>query len=307
MTLSHPLRFTTTAAAISILAGATFAGFGQAQAATEDKPSGAVVIVATATNACFSDRVRVAGFLVPQAEAVATVDSEGFKITEVLVGEGDQVKAGQALARLTRPAMGNAPAANETLQAPAAGVVIRRATMIGSMASPQAEPLFRIVVDGKVELEAEVPSVHLPKLKAGATARVAIESGPELNGRVRLVAGEIDRRGQLGRVRISLDNDPTLRIGMFAHATIDASRSCGVSIPRSAVIYKTDGTTVQIVRDGKVETRAVRVGLLSDSSVEIRQGINQGDAVVANAGTSLRDGDMVKTILADETEQVRVK
>ena len=67
----------------------------------------------------------------PQTEAVATVDSEGYKITAVLVGEGDVVTAGQALAQLSRAAIGNAAATTATLKSPVAGLVIRRATMVG--------------------------------------------------------------------------------------------------------------------------------------------------------------------------------
>ena len=35
--------------------------------------------------------------------------------------------------------------------------------------------------------------------------------------------------------------------------------------------------------------------------------IADGEIVVANAGTSLRDGDVVKTIYAEETEQARAR
>lgn len=297
----HSTRIIAVAAVTLLLCGARWA------VAADGKAAGAVVIVAPATNACFSDRVRVAGFLVPAIEAVATVDSEGYKVTAALVNEGDTVTVGQSLAQLSRQGTPNTPATTATLKSPVAGIVIRRATMIGSMASPQAEPLFRIMVDGRIELEVEVPSVHLPKLTPGATARVAVEGGSELNGKVRLVATEVNQRGQLGRVRLSLDNDPSLRVGMFAHATIDASRSCGVSIPSSAVTSRTDGMAVQVVRNGKIETRMIKVGLSSDTSVEVREGLQAGDMIVANAGTSLRDGDAVRTILADDTEQARVK
>ncbi len=67
--------------------------------------------------------------------------------------------------------------------------------------------------------------------------------------------------------------------------------------PRSAVVNRGERATVQVIRDGKVETRNVRLGLLSDNSVEIREGISDGDIVVANAGTSLRDGDAVENHL----------
>jgi hypothetical protein len=47
----------------------------------------------------------------------------------------------------------------------------------------------------------------------------------------------------------------------------------------------------------------VRIGFHSDLNVEIRDGIREGDLVVANAGTSLRDGDQVTPKLNDEFGQ----
>jgi RND family efflux transporter MFP subunit len=273
-----------------------------------------MVIVARAVSACFSDTIRVTGFLVPREEALVTLDTEGYQIAEILAAEGDRVTSGQQLVRLTRqsgntpaepPAAGRAPPpsaqtapATMTLRAPAAGQITRSTAMIGAVASPRAEPLFRIMIDGEIELEVEVPSIHVPKLRrdANQTARIDIENGVALGGRVRLVPEEIDRQTQLGRARLALERAPGLRIGMFSRAAIDASRSCGIAVPRSAVSYSADGTTVQVVRGTKIETRPVRIGLLSDSLVEIRDGLKEGDVVVANAGGSLHDGDQVKPV-----------
>jgi multidrug efflux pump subunit AcrA (membrane-fusion protein) len=58
---------------------------------------------------------------------------------------------------------------------------------------------------------------------------------------------------------------------------------------------------VQIVRGDVIETRLVRVGYHSDTDIEIREGLREGDLVVANAGSSLRDGDKVKPVEADST------
>jgi multidrug efflux pump subunit AcrA (membrane-fusion protein) len=58
-----------------------------------------------------------------------------------------------------------------------------------------------------------------------------------------------------------------------------------------------------VVRDNTVEVRRVQTGLTSDTSVEIRDGIKEGEIVVANAGTSLHDGDRVKTMFADEVDR----
>ena len=63
----------------------------------------ALVVVAKAVNACFSDLVRVTGFVVPRREAVVGADQEGSRVTDVQVREGDAVTENQELARLTPP------------------------------------------------------------------------------------------------------------------------------------------------------------------------------------------------------------
>lgn len=269
-----------------------------------DAPSAsAVVLVSRANNACFSSTVRGNGFLTARNDAIVNLDAEGFRITEVLVQQGDEVNAGQSLVRLSRRATGGGEAATAVLRAPAGGVITQSTATVGAVASPRAEPLFRIAVDKELEILVDVPGIHIAKLAAGQTARVAIAGERELSGRVRLVYAEIDKASQLGRVRIAVENIPFLRVGMFATATIDAIRSCGVSVPRSAVLYRSEGTSVQVIRNRTVETRLVRVGLLSDSDAEIREGVAENELVVANAGTSLREGDKVKPIFAANLQE----
>jgi multidrug efflux pump subunit AcrA (membrane-fusion protein) len=262
---------------------------------------GAIVTVSRAVSTCFSSAVRGNGFLMPRAEAFVSLDAEGFRVTEVLAEEGDDVSAGQTLVRLLRQAGPQGGEVVATLRAPSAGVVIKSTARVGAVANPQAGPLFRIAINKDIEVEVEVPSIHVPKLAAGQTARVIVDDGRELNGRVRLINAEIDRKTQLGRARVSLDRDPSLRVGKFATVAIDASRSCGVAIPRAAILYRTDGTSLQVVRDRTVQTRKVKVGILSQDKAEIREGLNDGELVVAHAGTSLRDGDKVTPMFADGT------
>jgi multidrug efflux pump subunit AcrA (membrane-fusion protein) len=269
----------------------------------ETPPVQASVAVVKATNACFSDLVRVTGFVVPRREAVVGVDQEGSKVTDVLVRAGDMVTAGQELARLTPPPQqpGRPNPGPISLHAPAAGLVTEVRTMAGAPASPQAGPMFRISVNNEVELDAQVPASQMLKLNPGATVRISRDDAPDLVGRVRLVSPEIDRNNQLGHVRISLTNNPSLKVGMFARASIDAKRSCGVAIPNTAI----DHLTVQVVKGNTIETRNVRVGLVSDNSTEILEGLNVGDIVVADAGSSLHDGDQIKTTFADELDRTR--
>jgi len=274
----------------------------------KETPSNAMVIVTKSTKACFSDLVRVTGFIVPRREAVVGVDQEGSKVSDVLVHEGETVTENQELARLTpppaQPGAGARPSAPTSLRAPAAGLVTEVKTIVGAPASPQAGPMFRIAVNNEIELDAEVPAVHMLKLKPEAPVLISRDNAPDTKGRVRLVSPQIDRTTQLGHVRISLTSNPSLKVGMFARANIDAKRSCGgVAIPRTAI----DHLTVQVVKGNTVETRRVRTGLVSDTDIEIVEGLAEGEIVVADAGSSLHDGDQIKTIFAEELDRARVR
>jgi multidrug efflux pump subunit AcrA (membrane-fusion protein) len=270
----------------------------------KETASNALVIVTKSTNACFSDLVRVTGFAVPRREAVVSADQEGSKVADVLVREGETVTENQELARLIPPpAAGNSPRTPFSLRAPAAGLVTQVNTIVGAPASPQAGPIFRIAVNNEIDLDAEVPAVHMMKLSPGATVRISRDNGPDIVGRVRLVLPQIDRNTQLGHVRITLTGNPAIKIGMFAQASIDAKRSCGVAVPRTAI----DHLTVQVVKGKTVETRRVKVGLVSDTSVEILEGLDVGEVVVADAGSSLHDGDQIKTMFAEDLDRTQVR
>src|ERR1700686_1158158 len=274
----------------------------------KETPSNAMVIVTKSTKACFSDLVRVTGFIVPRREAVVGVDQEGSKVSDVLVHEGETVTENQELGRLTpppaQPVGGARPRAPTSLRAPAAGLVTEVKTIVGAPASPQAGPMFRIAVNNEIELDAEVPAVHMLKLKPEAPVLISRDNAPDTKGRVRLVWPQINRTTQLGHVRISLTSNPSLKVGMFARANIDAKRSCGgVAIPRTAI----DHLTVQVVKGNTVETRRVRTGLVSDTSTEILEGLDVGEIVVADAGSSLHDGDQIKTVFAEDLDRTRVR
>jgi HlyD family secretion protein len=254
-------------------------------------PAGMAVTVTKATRGCFTDTIQASGFLVPREEILVRPDVEGLQVSQIIVEDGDRVTSGQVLARLARPDGG---AATATIRSPAAGIVNFRHVRIGMMASARAEPLFRIVVNGDIELLGDVPATRIAKLASGQIARIEVPGVGEVSGRVRFVAPQINSNTQLGRVQVSVDGDERLRVGAYARAIIEVGRSCGATIPLSAVLYGPEGAVVQVVRDDRIETRRVRVGLLSGGKAEIREGLGEGDLVVARAGTFLREGDRVR-------------
>ncbi|WP_316214397.1 efflux RND transporter periplasmic adaptor subunit [Bradyrhizobium sp. SZCCHNR2035] len=305
MKLTETIKPAAGAVLVAVLLGGYY-WFEHRSRRVEDEPRmQAQVVVTKAVNACFSDLVRVTGFVVPRREAVVGADQEGSRVTDVLVKEGDVVTENQELARLTPQPGAPAAAAGRavSLRAPAAGLVTEVRTMVGAPASPQAGPMFRIAVNNELELDAEVPSVHLLKLNPGASVRISRDEQPDIIGRVRVVSPQIDRSTQLGHVRIALSGNPAVKPGMFARASIDAKRSCGVAVPNTAI----DHLTIQVVKGDTIETRRVRVGLVSDTSTEILEGLDVGEVVVADAGSSLHDGDQIKTMFAEDLDRTRVR
>jgi len=185
--------------------------------------------------------------------------------------------------------------------APADGIISRRIARVGGFAAGLSEPMFRIVANSEVELDAEVIETRLANVREGQAARVEITGLGNIPGKVRLVSPEVDKATRLGRVRIFLGDNPGLRVGAFARGTIETAKGQGLAVPSSAILYGADGATVQVVREGRVETRKIKTGLAAASLVEVKEGLSAGDLVVARSGTFLRDGDAVRPILSRTT------
>ena len=185
--------------------------------------------------------------------------------------------------------------------APADGIVSRRMARVGGYAAGAAEPMFRIVANGEVELDAEVTETRMAAIKVGQPARVEITGLGTIAGTVRLVSPEVDKGTRLGRVRIFLGDNPGLRVGAFARGSIETASGRGLAVPASAILYGPDGASVQVVRANRVETRRIKTGLAAGALAEVREGLSEGDVVVSRSGTFLRDGDAVRPVAGDRS------
>lgn len=252
---------------------------------------GAAVTVLKAARQCFDAIVEVSGILVPKEETMVRPDRPGLKVAEVLVDPGETVTAGQRLARLTAPEGGSV-----TIQAPLAGLVSNSSAVIGAIASAKGEALFSIIPRSEFDLAGLVPARDLPRLAVDQPATVKIVGVGELAGKVRRVASSVEPNTQLGQVFVAVSSNRRLLVNSSGRATIKTGQSCGVSAPLTAILYGSAGTVVQVVRRDRVETRRVEIGLMSGGQVEIRDGLAEGDIVVARAGALLREGDAVRPV-----------
>jgi HlyD family secretion protein len=276
-----------------LLAGLLSLASRQCLAAEEaDAPKGAAVTVLKAAKSCFADIVEVSGIIIPREETAVRPERQGLKVTEILAEAGDTVTAGQPLARLTLPEGGV-----QVLQAPIAGLISSSSAVIGAVASGKGEALFNIIARGEFDLVGLVPTLDISKLAVNQPARIKVIGAGEVDGKIRRVATTVEPNSQLGQVFISVTTNRRLLVNSSGRALITTGRSCNnVAVPLTAVLYGSAGTVVQVVRRQRVETRRVEVGLMSAGQVEIRDGLQEGDIVVARAGALLREGDPVRPV-----------
>jgi HlyD family secretion protein len=258
----------------------------------------AAVTVLKVTKSCFPNLVEASGTLIPREETFVRPDRPGLRVAEILADPGDNVTAGQNLARLTSP-----EGSSITIQAPVAGLILNSTATIGAFASPRGEALFSIIARGEFDLVGMVTTQDLPKLAVNQPARVKIVGAGEVDGKVRRVSATVDPNSQLGQVYVAVTTNRRLFVNSSGRAMIKTGQSCGVSVPLTAVLYGPAGTVVQVVRRDRIETKRVEVGLMSGGQVEIREGLAEGDIVVARAGSLLREGDPVRPVNASADAQ----
>src|SRR3954463_13111015 len=112
MNLSEYLKPALGVAFFAVLGGGWYWFEHRSHTEEKDTPGQALVIVTKSTNACFSDMVRVTGFIVPRREAQVGVDQEGSRagvdqggarFTALWAREANTFTKNQELARLTQP------------------------------------------------------------------------------------------------------------------------------------------------------------------------------------------------------------
>ncbi len=169
--------------------------------------------------------------------------------------------------------------------------------MIGAIASGKGEALFSIIARNEFDLVGLVPTQDIAKLAVNQTG--ADQDHRRRRGRRQDPPDRHHGRAQQpARPGLHRGDRPTggCWSNSSGRALIKTGQSCGVAVPLTAILYGGAGTVVQVIRRARVETRRVEVGLMSGGQVEIREGLQEGDIVVARAGALLREGDPVRPI-----------
>ena len=208
------------------------------------------------------------------------------------------VAAAQASLSETRTRLAQA-----TIKAPVSGQVIRRSVTRGQIVGAGTE-LFRIVRDGRLELDARVPETDLALVRAGQAAVISSDEVGEATGRVRIVTSEVDAESRLGTARIALSGS-AFRPGMFARARIEVGAQPVVTVPTASILYRENRAGVFVMGgDSRAHFQPVTVLSRTEDQTAV-SGLTAGSRVVLAGAGFLGEGDRVTVSAAAGPAPVR--
>ena len=174
-----------------------------------------------------------------------------------------------------------------TLRSTSRGVVVEKRVLSGQRIMA-GETLYRLADLRTIWVDAQVFEHDLALVRTGQRVSVEVQAypGERWPGSVTYVYPIVDATTRTARIRVTLANPgQRLKPGMFATVRLtSASRERVLSVPRSAVLATGKRSIVFLkTASGTLEPVEVVTGATNDDRIEIRNGLQPGDTVVASA------------------------
>jgi membrane fusion protein, heavy metal efflux system len=178
--------------------------------------------------------------------------------------------------------------------APRGGVILDVGASTGeyskSLDAPQ--PLCTIADISTVWAIGDIYEKDLAAAKAGQAADVTLNAYPDRHwtGRIAVVSGAVDPVTHTLHARVVLENPGELiKPAMFGSIRVVRSTSLGIFVPASAVIREGKDSYIFVaVGNSRFMRRSVTIGRVTDTSLEILNGLNPGDTIVSDDPLLLR-------------------
>jgi RND family efflux transporter MFP subunit len=189
--------------------------------------------------------------------------------------------------------------------APFAGTVTQRNVEVGQLVSPaqgSARPLFVLAQSDTGRVMLSVPEAAAAQLRAGSDAEVLVASlgGAKFKGIVARTSGAVDEATRTMLVEVDVPN-PNARLlpGMYAQVRLAVHNvSPGVMLPANALVTRTAGPQVVVVRDGRAHFQKVELGRDLGPEIEVLGGLEEGATVIVNPSDDVAEGTKVRVAAA---------
>jgi membrane fusion protein (multidrug efflux system) len=186
------------------------------------------------------------------------------------------------------------------VRAPFSGVMGLSDIAPGMLINPGV-PIVTLDDISAVRVDFEVPDRYLASVRQGQplVARIDAYPGETIQGRIQTLDTRIDERTRAFTARAEFPNPGgKLKPGMMMRIGIARGQRDVVAAPEAAVSVQGDTAFVYVVkRDGDrsvAEQRAVLTGTRQNGLVEIREGLQVGEQIVADGLNRIQPGQPVR-------------
>lgn len=227
-----------------------------------------------------------------------TIDVQTLKAQEAAVGVAEaNVTAQQAQLQVLRQQK-----TYQSVVAPFTGVITQRNIDVGSLVQADATTgtfMFTIMQSNVIRTQVFVPQDAAFGVHPGIDAVVHIPEIPNRTfpGKVTRIADALQPGSRTLLTEIDIPNpDGELTSGIYC--TIDLhipQKTPSLSVPADAIIFNASGLQVAVVENGVVRLHKIQVARDLGTTVEVRDGVKQGDQVVLNPPIDLAEGSKVQT------------
>lgn len=195
---------------------------------------------------------------------------------------------------------GRSAGVESVVRSPIDGFVLERLVEQGDPVTPlstyqEGTELMRMADMGQLIFRGTVDEIDVGKLREGMNVEIKIGALPDarITGVVRRISlkAKKEESATTFPVEITLQQTAgaTLRAGLSANAEIIIQRREKVlTIPERVVTFAGDTAWVNIPRaDGTAEKRVIRTGLSDAITVEVTQGLREGEKVLEKPGKTI--------------------
>jgi RND family efflux transporter MFP subunit len=195
----------------------------------------------------------------------------------------------------------------EKVYAPFDGVITARNTDIGDLinsgsSSNVKTDLFHIAQPGTLRVYVNVPEEYSRGITVGMPADLSLAEFPDrkFQGKVVRTAEAINMTTRTLLIEVDVNNPSgTLLTGSYAevHLAVPAQASTFL-LPVNALLFRTEGLRVAVVKGGKVVLTTVTPGHDFGNEIEIVAGLKANDQVIINPPDSIVSGQQVQIVQA---------
>jgi len=192
-----------------------------------------------------------------------------------------------------------------TIRAPFDGVVAERMVSEGQYVDAQA-PVIRLVRLDPLRLTADVPEKFAPDVRVGQPIELTTDAFPDrqVTGTITRISPDVNLKSRAFAIEADVRNeDGALKPGTFARLKIATNKvDHAIVVPATAIQTRYGTSVAFIVKDGKLKASEVKLGDRLGPRVEITEGLDPGQTIVADDVDGLTAGVAVRPSTAEDED-----